>query len=145
MLLIFLQEAARGAIPSPADVGIEETITSLVLWFIMAVELAGALLIVLGVALTVFRLVLVFRRRAVEYEKARLTLARFLALALELQLAADLLATIVSPSWNQLGKLGAIAAIRTGLNYFLAREVKDEEKEADASDFHGTGQSVPES
>jgi uncharacterized membrane protein len=145
MLLIFLQEAARGAIPSPADVGFEETITSLVLWLILAVEVAGALLIVLGVALTVFRLGLVFRRGGVEYEKARLTLARFLALALELQLAADLLATIVSPSWNQLGKLGAIAAIRTGLNYFLAREVTEEERETVASGSHDTAEFVTES
>jgi uncharacterized membrane protein len=131
--MIFLQEAARGAIPSPADVGAEETITSLVLWLILAVELVGVLLIALGVTLTVFRLGLVFRKREVEYEKARLTLARFLALALEFQLAADLLGTVVAPSWTQLGKLGAIAAIRTALNYFLARELK-EEKEVVASD-----------
>jgi uncharacterized membrane protein len=49
-------------------------------------------------------------------------------MALEFQLAADLLGTTVAPSWNQLGRLGAIAVIRTFLNYFLAREIHDEER-----------------
>jgi len=60
------------------------------------------------------------------YERARLTLARFLALALEFQLAADVLGTAVSPSWTGIGKLAAIAVIRTALNYFLSREIKEE-------------------
>jgi uncharacterized membrane protein len=55
----------------------------------------------------------------------RLTLARHLSLALEFQLAADILSTAIAPSWEQIGKLAAIAVIRTGLNLFLAREVAD--------------------
>jgi uncharacterized membrane protein len=50
-------------------------------------------------------------------------MAQHLALALEFQLGADILATAVSPDWEQIGKLGAIAVIRTGLNYFLTREM----------------------
>ena len=53
-----------------------------------------------------------------------ITLARYLTLAVELELGADILATTVSPSWNQIGKLGAVAAIRTGLNFFLSMEMK---------------------
>jgi uncharacterized membrane protein len=49
-------------------------------------------------------------------------------MALEFQLAADLLGTTVAPSWDQLGRLGAIALIRTFLNIFLAREIDEEEK-----------------
>jgi hypothetical protein len=30
----------------------------------------------------------------------------------------------VAPSWNDIGKLAAIAILRTALNYFLARELK---------------------
>jgi uncharacterized membrane protein len=55
----------------------------------------------------------------------RLSLARYLALALELQLGADILSTAVAPSWDQIGKLGAIAAIRTSLNFFLMRELQE--------------------
>ncbi|WP_229440758.1 DUF1622 domain-containing protein [Massilia sp. BSC265] len=52
--------------------------------------------------------------------------ARYLTLALELQLAADILSTSVSPSWDQIGKLAAIAVIRTALNYFLNKELQHE-------------------
>ncbi|XLM20652.1 DUF1622 domain-containing protein, partial [Chromobacterium piscinae] len=61
------------------------------------------------------------------YNQLRLAFARFLALALELQLAADILSTAVAPSWDQIGKLGAIAVLRTALNYFLAREMRETE------------------
>jgi uncharacterized membrane protein len=30
----------------------------------------------------------------------------------------------VSPSWDAIGKLGAIAAIRIALNFFLARDIE---------------------
>ena len=56
----------------------------------------------------------------------RLTLANHLSLALEFQLAADILSTAIAPSWDQIGKLAAIAVIRTGLNFFLAREIEGE-------------------
>ena len=39
-------------------------------------------------------------------------------------LGADVLATAVAPSWDELGKLAAIAIIRTALNFFLERELK---------------------
>lgn len=57
----------------------------------------------------------------------RLTLAKTLAIALEFLLAADILRTAVAPSWEDIGKLGAIAALRTMLNYFLEREIKQNE------------------
>jgi uncharacterized membrane protein len=134
MLLLVLQEVGRAGLPSPVEVGAEDTVVNLVLWLKLAAELTGVLIIGAGVAVTVVRLVLAFsKNRRADYEKTRLILARFLALGLELQLAADIIATAVAPSWTQVGKLGAIAVIRTGLNYFLAREVK-EEQEAVATD-----------
>jgi uncharacterized membrane protein len=51
---------------------------------------------------------------------------RYLSLALEFQLGADILATAMAPGWEQLGKLGAIAVIRTGLNFFLMRETQEQ-------------------
>jgi uncharacterized membrane protein len=47
-------------------------------------------------------------------------------LALEFQLGADILSTAIAPSWDEIGKLGAIAVIRTGLNYFLSIEMREE-------------------
>ena len=59
----------------------------------------------------------------------RLNLGMSLALALEFLLAADIAATAVSPTWNSLGKLAAISGIRTFLNFFLQKEVKELEAE----------------
>ena len=135
MLIEFIDEAVKGSLHSPADVGIEETIGNFVLWIKLVVEMIGALLITVGAGLALSRLVKVFVKPTLGgYEGTRLILARFLSLALEFQLAADILATTVAPSWTQIGKLAAIAVIRTGLNYFLAREIKEEEAEIDVAD-----------
>src|SRR5437868_15150 len=60
---------------------------------------------------------------AVPNEAIRLNLGRSLALGLEFLLGADILNTAIAPSWEQVGLLAAIAAIRTGLNYFLQQEL----------------------
>ena len=59
------------------------------------------------------------------YLRIRARLGRALALALEFQLGADILATVVDPTYEDLGRLGAIAVIRTFLNYFLAKELEE--------------------
>lgn len=58
----------------------------------------------------------------------RLDLGKTLAMALEFLLAADILRTAVAPTWSDIGKLAAIAALRTLLNYFLDRELREESK-----------------
>lgn len=54
-----------------------------------------------------------------------LQFARWLVAALTFQLAADIVSTSFAPTWEEVGKLAAIAAIRTFLSYFLDREVDD--------------------
>lgn len=56
----------------------------------------------------------------------RLNFGRWLSLALEFQLAADVVNTTVAPSFEALGKLGIIALIRTFLNFFLTKELSAE-------------------
>jgi uncharacterized membrane protein len=58
-------------------------------------------------------------------QNIRLRLGRWLGLALEFEVAADILRTAVSPSWDELGKLGAIVVLRTVLNFFLQREIDE--------------------
>ena len=48
----------------------------------------------------------------------------WLLLGLEFELAADIIRSVVSPSWQDLGQLGAIAVIRTFLNYFLEKDLE---------------------
>lgn len=60
-----------------------------------------------------------------DFVAERLKLARYLALALEFHLGADILSTAIAPSWDQIGKLAAIAVIRTALNFFLMQELRE--------------------
>ena len=54
----------------------------------------------------------------------RTSFGTWLALALEFQLGADILATTIAPSQEALIQLGLIALIRTFLNYFLNKELE---------------------
>ncbi|MGI4796110.1 MAG: DUF1622 domain-containing protein [Janthinobacterium lividum] len=56
-------------------------------------------------------------------EAVRLRLGRWLAVALELELGADILRTAVAPTWTEIGQLGAIVVLRTALNFFLQQEI----------------------
>jgi uncharacterized membrane protein len=103
----------------------EEAARSFVDFLIPLVELIGAAVIGVGVLVAFGAYVLSeLRVRPRPYEAIRLLLGRFLALGLEFQLASDILGTAVSPSFAEIGKLGAVAAIRTLLNYFLAQEIE---------------------
>ena len=90
----------------------------------------GALVIAIGVARAFIGWVAQHLpgSRAVSTESIRLGLGRSLGLALEFLLAADILNTAIAPSWDRIGKLAAIAAIRTLLNYFLGQELRQEER-----------------
>jgi uncharacterized membrane protein len=103
----------------------EEAVRDAVHGVIPVVEAVGALIIVVGVFVAFGRYVASeLRIRPTGYEDVRLLLGRFLALGLEFQLASDILGTAVSPSFEEIGKLGAIAGIRTLLNYFLAQDLE---------------------
>jgi len=56
----------------------------------------------------------------------------WLLLGLEFALAADIIGSVVSPTWQDIGELGAIAVIRTFLNYFLERDLLEAEKSGEA-------------
>ena len=120
---------------------IEESVDSPVLAFsktvieylARGVEFAAALIIAIAaVRATVHSLRLLFTSDAPPEAKVavRLTLGRWLAVALEFQLAADVLNTAVTPTWQDIEMLAAIAALRTALNYFLEKEIREESKPA---------------
>lgn len=119
----------------PHTVGAEELVATLVLWLKLFVEAIGASLIGVGVVLAGLRFLRsAFPPSTADFLAVRLTLARFLALGLEFQLGADILSTAIAPSWDAIGKLGAIAVIRTGLNFFLAREAREMQEDTEASE-----------
>jgi uncharacterized membrane protein len=106
----------------------EGQVRSSVEWLRLMVETLGALVIAAGVLAVVVGLLRhILAGRGSSFGPIRLAFARYLTLALELQLAADILSTSVAPTWDRIGKLAAIAVIRTALNYFLGKELKDEQ------------------
>jgi uncharacterized membrane protein len=61
-----------------------------------------------------------------QFSQIRLEFGMWLVMALEFQLGADVLATTLSTSFDDLGKLGLVALIRTFLNYFLTKELESQ-------------------
>jgi len=100
-------------------------------WLVHIVEACSVIVIFCGVARAMFEWILSLIRGPdrVPPTRIRLDLGRSLAMSLELLLAADILETIISPSLQQVAILGGIAIIRTGLNYFLGKEIKEESEE----------------
>lgn len=64
---------------------------------------------------------------------AWLSMARWLLLGLEFMLAADVVRTAISPDWQAIGQLAAIAVIRTFLNYFLERDLEAASQQQEAA------------
>jgi len=54
-----------------------------------------------------------------------LQFAAWILISLEFALGADIVRTAIAPTWDEIGQLGVIAAIRTGLGFFLDRDIKD--------------------
>jgi uncharacterized membrane protein len=92
----------------------------------LVLEVVGALWIAVGAAYALVELIAALvRRRTISFTPIRLGFSRYLSLALEFQLASDILSTAIAPSWDEIGKLAATATIRTALNFFLSREMQD--------------------
>jgi len=96
-------------------------------WVALAVEAIAIVIVTVGTIEAVVAMVRILRApqvSGVERRSVWLDFAGWLVAALTFQLAADIISTSFSPSWDQVGRLGAIAAIRTFLSYFLDREVE---------------------
>ena len=93
-----------------------------------------ALLIVIYATLEAFweagRAALV--HRTPQYHRIWQRYARWLVAALTFQLAADVIESALTPSWDDIGRLAAIAVIRTFLNFFLERDLTENEEKEEA-------------
>lgn len=117
-----------------ASIVSEDFLRTAVDLLVRLVEAAGAIVIFVGALLAAvkFARAAIGRRHNEEFVRVRLGLGRYLTLGLEFQLASDVLSTAIAPSFSEIGKLAAIAAIRTALNYFLGKEIAEERAEVRA-------------
>jgi uncharacterized membrane protein len=108
----------------------EEYLVTAVGYLRLVVEAIGAAVVGIGVLATTYRYVLTLVGvRHYTDNQIRLYLGRYLVLGLEFQLGADILSTAVAPTLDDVILLGAIATIRTVLNYFLSQELERERQE----------------
>lgn len=106
---------------------IEEYSQAIAGWVALSVEAAVVLIIAFAAATAFVKSVpLVFSDRLLSEDRREIWLrfATAILLALEFALAADIIRSAIAPTWDAVGKLAAIAAIRTGLNFFLARDIE---------------------
>lgn len=91
------------------------------------IEAAAAVIIAIAALEATIRAVVLLMPRNdplnEEKEAIRISLGHWLTVAIEFELAADILRTAVAPTWNVIGQLAAIVVLRTVLNYFLQQEI----------------------
>ena len=96
-------------------------------YIVLVLEAVSVLMIVIGAMEAVWRLLQGFVHRQVSHDVRReawLGLARWLLLGLEFMLAADIIRSLIAPTWDEIGRLASIALIRTFLNYFLEKDLE---------------------
>lgn len=111
----------------------EELLRIVVTYLVRLTEAGAILIIFIGTIISFFQFIYFSLKKVSPHPflSVRINLARYLALGLEFQLASDLLRTAVAPTFEEIGKLAAVAAIRTALNYFLSRETSSELSSSD--------------
>ena len=70
-------------------------------------------------------LALVRRSESATLRELWLRHARWLVAGLTFQLSADIIETAITKEWQAVGRIAAIAVIRTFLNFFLERDVRE--------------------
>ncbi|MCI0387643.1 MAG: DUF1622 domain-containing protein [Acidobacteria bacterium] len=105
----------------------EEIFKEVAHYIALTLEVISALVIAYGAIEAIFRLVIPKHGQPGTHSWKKQTFMHFgswLILGLEFELAADIVRSAIAPSWESIGKLAAIAAIRTFLNYFLEKDVE---------------------
>lgn len=105
-----------------------ETIKTIAHFVANIAEVIAVLLILIGIigALVIYvRKTFFLKADYIAMTQSRNHLGHSLSLALEFLIGADILKTAISPTWQDIGQLAAIVGIRTVLNFFLMRELKE--------------------
>jgi uncharacterized membrane protein len=93
----------------------------------LLIEAAAVLVVAFGAGEAFLKLLWVVATPGASHGERKAIWRRFgvwLLLGLEFELAADIIGSVFSPTWQEVGKLGAIGVIRTFLNYFLEKDLE---------------------
>lgn len=121
-------------------------------WLVIVTEYAVLLVDTLALVIVLFgtleafiaglRLMLAGTENSIERREVWLLYARVLVAGLTFQLAADIIETSITTSWESVARLGAIAVIRTFRNFFLKRdlaEIRERQHERNRERVQETG------
>lgn len=110
---------------SPLTHGLDQfSITSAAL-----IGYAGVGIIMYGTIRSFFQFLASIIGKQKNLSRIRIDLGKHLALGLEFFVGKDIIESVVHPTWDDLGKLGAIIVLRTVVTIFLSRELKEVEQE----------------
>lgn len=91
-------------------------------------NIIGVLIILFGTAISLWEFLkkeIFAKSDLVKLNEAiRIKLGSYLVFGLEFFIAGDIVKTIITPTWESLGMLGAIVVIRTILSYFLTKDLR---------------------
>lgn len=105
-------------------------IENLIRHFALIIDVIGVLIIMWGAGRAVITLVAKEasnekkESKREHFQSMRYDLGYVLILAIEFFLAGDILRTVISPEWNDLARVAALAVIRTILSFVLTKEMK---------------------
>ena len=114
-----------------------ETITT---QSVIVIDLMALIFVLAGTVEVFFRGFRVMFSSSTGHERRDVWLryARWLVAGLTFQLAADIIETSITPAWDDVGRLAAIAVIRTFLNFFLERDLAEVRERQDERRTSGT-------
>ena len=132
LVLLLSLNAGQSSSQEQASSPLESWLKVLVGYLAAGAEIAAALVIggavLRGITTYLRQLFSRSKQRYDSTEAIRLKLGRVLALGLEFTVASDILRTAVAPTRQDILNLGAIVLLRTLLNYFLEREIRQGEQ-----------------
>jgi uncharacterized membrane protein len=95
-------------------------------WVVAICQLLALFVIVTGIikALIIYcKHVFSNSRSAIAFQASRLELGYSFSLGLSFLVGGSILKTTIAPTWNDIGQLAAIIALRTVLNYLLLQAI----------------------
>ncbi len=103
----------------------DEIVKSIVSFVVPIIEACGMVVVTLGVARAFIQYIVAFVGRSETKDPVmRLRLGESMVFGLEFMVAADILKTAISPTWNDILFLAALVGLRTVLNYMLEADLR---------------------
>lgn len=105
----------------------KELLTDVTEFAVVVIDAMALLIVIVGTVLTFVAAIRAVFSRPSDHERREIWLgyARWLVAGLTFQLAADIVESSITQSWEAVARLAAVAVVRTFLNYFLERDMSE--------------------